>query len=423
MRQAHIFYKDQLAGILTENDAGYEFCYLPEYLSLEKAKAVSMTLPLQEEAYTSPVLFPFFDGLIPEGWLLDVALRNTDISILDRMALLLTCCKDCIGAVSVFLWKKRREAMCNCLYCYRPLLKGEKDMHTACIKKFFGTTTLPVLDYTTEQLDQLALQIIQDQTSLTGVQPKLSLHLNEHEGSKRLTIVGLWGGYICKPQTSQYEMMPEVEDLTMHLAEVARIEVVPHTLMRMADDTLCYLTRRIDRTSAGEKIAMEDMCQLTERQTEHKYKSSYERIGKAVLKYSSLPKMDVTNFFELVLFSWLTGNNDMHLKNFSLYEVADMIRLTPAYDLLNAAIINPKDDEELALTLNGRKKKLQREDFIRSAATLGIENVIVERLINKYIKLLPKFETVIQSSFLSDELKEKYGELLKERLARLSQKL
>ncbi|WP_455625732.1 HipA N-terminal domain-containing protein [Parabacteroides sp.] len=101
MRQAHIFYKDQLAGILTENDAGYEFRYLPEYLSLEKAKAVSMTLPLQDEVYTSPVLFPFFDGLIPEGWLLDVALRNTDISILDRMSLLLICCKDCIGAVGV----------------------------------------------------------------------------------------------------------------------------------------------------------------------------------------------------------------------------------------------------------------------------------------------------------------------------------
>ena len=104
-------------------------------------------------------------------------------------------------------------------------------------------------------------------------------------------------------------------------------------------------------------------------------------------------------------------------------DVADMIRLTPAYDLLNATIINPNDDEELALTLNGRKKKLQREDFIRSAATLGIENVIVERLINKYIKLLPKFETVIQNSFLSAELKKKYGNLLKERLARLSQRL
>lgn len=311
--------------------------------------------------------------------------------------------------------------MCNCLYCYRPLQKGEKDMHTACIKKFFGTTTLPVLDYTTEQLDQLAQQIIQDQTSLTGVQPKLSLHLNEHENSKRLTIVGLWGDYICKPQTQLYKLMPEVEDLTMHLAEVARIDVVPHTLMRMADNTLCYLTRRIDRTTAGEKIAMEDMCQLTERQTEHKYRSSYERIGKAVLKYSSLPKMDVTNFFELVLFSWLTGNNDMHLKNFSLYETADeKIRLTPAYDLLNAVIINPKDDEELALTLNGRKKKLQREDFIKSAASLGIENVTVGRLINKYIKLLPKFEATIQSSFLSAGLKDQYVELMKERLGRLS---
>ena len=292
-------------------------------------------------------------------------------------------------------------------------------MHTACIKKFFGTTTLPILNYTTEQLDQLALRIIQDQTSLTGVQPKLSLHLNEHEGSKRLTIVGLWGDYICKPQNSQYKLMPEVEDLTMQLAEIARIDVVPHTLMRMADNTLCYLTRRIDRTPNGEKIPMEDMCQLTERLTEHKYKSSYERIGKAILKYSSLPKMDVTNFFELVLFSWLTGNNDMHLKNFSLYEAANQVRLTPAYDLLNAAIINPKDDEELALTLNGRKKKLKREDFIKSAATLGIENVVVKRLINKYKKLLPKFETLIQHSFLSTDLKEKYNDLLRARLGRL----
>lgn len=296
-------------------------------------------------------------------------------------------------------------------------------MHTACIQKFFGTKTLPALDYTTEQLDQLALQIIQDQTSLTGVQPKLSLHLNEHEDSKRLTIVGLWGSYICKPQTSQYEMMPEIEDLTMHLAEVARIEVVHHTLMRMADDTLCYLTRRIDRTSTGEKIAMEDMCQLTERQTEHKYKSSYERIGKAILKYSSMPKMDVTNFFELVLFSWLTGNNDMHLKNFSLYETAGKTRLTPAYDLLNAAIINPNDDEELALTLNGKKKRLHREDFIKSAVNIGIEDIVVERLINKYIKLLPKFATIIQSSFLTDVLKEKYTELLTERIGRLAQRL
>ena len=110
MRQAYIFYKDQLAGILTENDSGYDFRYLPEYLSSETAKAVSLTLPLQEEAYTSPVLFSFFDGLIPEGWLLDVILRNTDISILDRMSLLLTCCKDCIGAISVVPIERKEES-------------------------------------------------------------------------------------------------------------------------------------------------------------------------------------------------------------------------------------------------------------------------------------------------------------------------
>lgn len=311
--------------------------------------------------------------------------------------------------------------MCNCLYCYRPLLHGEKEMHAACVKKFFGTTTLPALEYTTEQLDQLAMQIIQDQTSLTGVQPKLSLHLNDHRGNKRLTIVGLWGGYICKPQTSQYEMLPEVEDLTMHLAETARIDVVPHTLMRMADNSLCYLTRRIDRTPDGKKMAMEDMCQLTERLTEHKYKSNYERIGKTILKHSSLPKMDVTNFFELILFSWLTGNNDMHLKNFSLYETpGHLIRLSPAYDLLNATIINPKDDEEMALSLNGRKNKLQREDFIKSAGNLGIEPIVAERLINKYTRLVPTFETIIQNSFLSTELQEKYVRLLRERINRLS---
>lgn len=310
--------------------------------------------------------------------------------------------------------------MCNCLYCYRPLLHGEKDMHANCIKKFFGTTTLPVLDYTTEHLEQLAMQIIQEQTSLTGVQPKLSLHLKDHKSDKRLTIVGLRGAYICKPQASQYGMMPEVEDLTMHLAETAGIEVVPHTLMRMGDNTLCYLTRRIDRTPSGEKIAMEDMCQLTERQTEHKYKSSYERIGKAILQYASLPKMDVTNFFELVFFSWLTGNNDMHLKNISLYESEeDVIRMTPAYDLLNAAIINPKDNEELALTLNGRKRKIGRDDFKECAKNLGIEPIVVERLFHKYIGLLPMFEEVIRRSFLSPDLQDRYIFLLKERIGRL----
>ena len=310
--------------------------------------------------------------------------------------------------------------MDKCLYCYRPLEKGETDFHARCAKKFFGTEKVPVLDYTCEDLEKLAMQIIKDQTSLTGVQPKLSLHLNEHEGSRRLTVVGLWGGFICKPQTIQFDQMPETEDLTMHLAELAKIDVVPHTLMRMADNSLCYLTRRIDRSGSGEKVAMEDMCQLTERPTEHKYKSSYERIAKAIIQYSSMPRMDVTNFFEIILFSWITGNNDMHLKNFSLFEPhAGNIRLTPAYDMLNAVILNPEDEEELALTLNGKKQRLRRQDFITSGLTMGVEQKTVERLIGKYVRLLPEMKKFIGNSFLNDKLKDRYAELITGRIDRI----
>lgn len=310
--------------------------------------------------------------------------------------------------------------MCKCLFCYRPLNAGELDFHPACAKKFFGTKEVPSLDYTLEEIDSLASQVIKEQTSLTGVQPKLSLNLNKHEGKRRLTIVGLWGGFIMKPQTDAYLQLPEVEDLTMHLAEVARIDVVPHSLMRMADDSFCYVTRRIDRTSKGEKIAMEDFCQLTERQTEYKYKSSYETIGKTILRYSSVPKMDLTNFMEVLLFSWIVGNNDMHLKNFSLYEPKEgKPRLTPAYDMLNAAIVNPRDREELALTLNGRKSKIEADDFVKAAKTLGLPDNVMPNLFAKYKAHAEKFITCIMDSFLMEELKDAYVELIRRRIEKL----
>ena len=294
------------------------------------------------------------------------------------------------------------------------------DFHPACAKKFFGTKDIPSLDYTLKEIDSLASQVIEEQTSLTGVQPKLSLHLNKHEGSQRLTIVGLWGGFIMKPQTESYPQLPEVEDLTMHLAEVAKIDVVPHTLMRMADNSLCYVTRRIDRTSKGEKIAMEDFCQLTERQTEYKYKSSYEAIGKAILRYSSVPKMDLTNFMEVLLFSWIVGNNDMHLKNFSLYEPKEgKPRLTPAYDMLNAAIVNPRDKEELALTLNGKKSKIKADDFIKVATTLGLPENVMPNLFAKYKAIEEKYITCIIDSFLEDELKDAYMKMISRRIEKI----
>ena len=309
--------------------------------------------------------------------------------------------------------------MSKCLYCYKELADGEVDFHKGCCKKFFGIPEAPELPYSLDELDTLAAQIIQSQTTLTGVQAKLSLHLDRHDGSKRLTIVGLWGDYIFKPQTQSYKTLPENEDLTMHLAEIAKIKVVPHTLIRLKDGTLGYLTKRIDRSEDGDKIPMEDMCQLTERQTEYKYKSSYEQIAKVIAKYSYVPLLDLTDFYEQVFFSWLVGNNDMHLKNFSLYAPKGKWGLTPAYDLLNVTLVNPKDDEELALTLNARKKRIKKADFVKAMETSGIAPKVFENIISKYQKLLPKFNEVIDMSFLDEEDKEMYKQSIAARLKRL----
>ena len=309
--------------------------------------------------------------------------------------------------------------MSKCLYCYKELADGEVDFHKGCCKKFFGIPEAPELPYSLDDLDTLAAQVIQSQTTLTGVQAKLSLHLDRHDGLKRLTIVGLWGDYIFKPQTQSYKTLPENEDLTMHLAKIAKIKVVPHTLIRLKDGSLGYLTKRIDRSADGDKIPMEDMCQLTERQTEYKYKSSYEQIAKVIAKYSYAPLLDLTDFYEQVFFCWLVGNNDMHLKNFSLYAPKGKWGLTPAYDLLNVTLVNPKDDEELALTLNARKKRIKKADFVKAMETSGIAPKVFENMVSKYHKLLPKFNEVIDMSFLDGEDKEMYKQSIAARLKRL----
>ena len=311
--------------------------------------------------------------------------------------------------------------MSKCLYCYKELGEGEVDFHKACSKKFFGVPTAPELPYSLDELDTLAAQVIKSQTTLTGVQAKLSLHLDRHEGSKRLTIVGLWGDFIFKPQTQSYKTLPENEDLTMHLAEIAKIKVVPHTLIRLQDGTLGYLTKRIDRTSEGDKIPMEDMCQLTERQTEYKYKSSYEQIAKVIAKHSYVPLLDLTDFYEQVFFNWLVGNNDMHLKNYSLYAPKGKWVLTPAYDLLNVSMVNPKDTEELALTLNAKKKRIKKSDFVRAMETSGISPKVFDNILAKYRKLLPKFNEIIDLSFLDKEDKEIYKQSIASRLARIEE--
>jgi len=312
--------------------------------------------------------------------------------------------------------------MKRCLYCYQPLTGNEPDFHPSCSRKIFDQPLPPELPYTEAQMADLALKVVQTRVTITGVQEKLSLHLESPEGKrtpKRFTIVGLWGEYILKPPMGHYPQLPEVEDLTMHLARLAGISVVPHSLIRLQSGSLAYITKRIDRVKTA-KLHMEDMCQLTERLTEDKYHGSHEQVEKTILKYSHNPGLDVVNYFEQVLFSFLTGNADMHLKNFSLINLPGRgYVLSPAYDLVATALVNPADKEDLALTLNGKKKKINRNDFITAFRLLYLEPKQQENIFRKMINAKSAWMDFIGISFLSDDFKELLSKIIGARFSRI----
>ena len=310
----------------------------------------------------------------------------------------------------------------KCLYCYEPLHDSTSYFHEACNKRFFGQLKTPQLEYDLEDLQKLATQIIQSQMAVTGVQAKVSLSLYrkaENNLTKKLTIVGLYGDYILKPPSEHYEQLPELESATMHMATTCGINVVPHSLVHLQDGTLCYITKRVDRTRKG-KLQMEDMCQLSERLTEDKYKGSHEQVAKLILKYSSNPLLDVGNFYEQVLFSFFTGNADMHLKNFSLLEQEGLgLVLSPAYDLVPTALINPADKEELALTLNAKKRKLNYNDFLLAYENCGLNKKILDNTLELFFYCKPEMEAKLEKSFVSDEFKNRYFSLIHKRYKQL----
>ena len=313
--------------------------------------------------------------------------------------------------------------MKRCLCCYQPLKDGEVDYHPRCAKRLFGQPVAPSLPYTRKDINKLAQVVVESRTTVTGVQAKLSMDL-EHDANgraQRLTIVGVMGRYILKPQTERFECLPEMEDLTMHLAEIARIPTVPHALIRFADGELNYITRRIDRTDDGRKLPMEDMCQLAGKLTEQKYQGSYELIAKLIERYSSVPKLDLVNFWEQVVFSWIVGNADMHLKNFSLYsEKVGSYELTPTYDQVSTAIVMPEDTDQLALPLNGFQKKLLSMDFAQAMELSGLNRQMVQRIFNRFIPLKEKWFACIDTSFVSEQQKTQFKELISNRIETLS---
>lgn len=289
----------------------------------------------------------------------------------------------------------------------------------------FGSDKAPLLPYTRDNMSELARQVIRTSSSVTGVQAKMSLDVNrggKNEPAK-FTIVGLWGKYIFKPQSGRYPCLPELEDLTMKMAEAARIRTARHTLIRLADGELGYLTLRMDRGRKGEKISMLDMCQLTNRLTEHKYYGTYQQLAETIKKYSSAPMLDVQRYWEVVLFSWMTGNSDMHCKNFSLVDTGGgKYALAPAYDLLAVLLADPADTEEMAMsfTVGGDKSGFDRHTFMTAFTHSGIPATVADKMIDRMTGYLPVWKELIGRSFLTDKMKTDYCHLLDKRIDKLT---
>lgn len=316
----------------------------------------------------------------------------------------------------------------RCLFCYKEIESGA-DYHSRCAQKLFGTTRIPVIPYTRDNIENLALQVLETSTSITGVQPKLSLDINRGGKNEpdKLTIVGLWGNYILKPQSSIYNEMPELEDLTMKLAEVAGIATAKHGLIRMADGELAYITRRMDRGADGEKYSMLDMCQLTNRLTEHKYLGTYSQLAETIKTYSISPMLDVQRFWEIVIFSWITGNSDMHCKNFSLIDDKYIgYQLSPAYDLLAVLLTGIDDNDEMAMPLMGSIVNdssaisgLTGVMFGEVMVKSGVPEKVAYKILDKFVKCCDKWNDIIDASFLSKRKKIEYKVLVAERLSRI----
>lgn len=308
----------------------------------------------------------------------------------------------------------------RCLYCYEPV-EETSGFHEKCSQVFFGTAIPPVIEYSLDQMAELAKNVVERSVAVPGVQAKLSLSLikeSKEHSDARLTVVGALGGqYILKPPADRFPEMPENEHVTMRIAEAFGIPVVLSSLIRLSSGELSYITKRVDRTDKGDKIHMIDMFQITE--AFDKYKSSMEKIGKALDSYSSNTLLDKTFYFDMALFSFLTCNSDMHLKNFSMIESHSGWILAPAYDLLNVAILLPEDTEELALTLVGKKRKLKREHFEQLGKVLGLNT---KQINGAFIRMKNNRSSAIswiKKSFLSAKLKAQYSKLLEKRYRQL----
>lgn len=312
----------------------------------------------------------------------------------------------------------------RCPITYAVLKTGENKYSVEGLKRLSpNLTNLNDFPYTTQEQLQEAKRLA-SKLSIQGVQPKVSVMLDVKQQSFLIAERG--GTYILKPQNTLWPNLPENEDLTMRLAAFFGIEVPLHGMIYCKDGSLSYWIRRFDRPSLKnpnkQKLSVEDFAQLSQEDRQTKYNSSMEKVAKIVKQFCTFPLIENEKLFRLILFNFVVGNEDMHLKNFSLITKGHHVYLSPAYDLLNTTLaMGIATQEEMALTLNGKKNKFKREDFIENYGqkTLNLPMLLIQKNLKALEFILPKWVDLIRQSFLSSEQQEDYIQLIHERIKRL----
>jgi len=295
-------------------------------------------------------------------------------------------------------------------------VKGKTNYHSSCIKELFDTGKLPTIGIDTSKLHTAALAMV-GHTSLSGVQKKISLGLSIDK--QALTVVAEGSQYILKPQTGVYPSIPENEQLTTRLAKLVDIETAPSGLLELTDGTLAFIIRRFDRLANGGKVRQEDFCQLVQQPPKEKYRGSAEQCVKLVKQYASEPLIELMKLYRLLLFTWWSGNGDMHLKNFSLLtDEEGIVRLTPAYDLVSTHLVIPGDP--LALPVGGKQTKLTRGDWLRFADYCDLPRTVAERMLREQKEATDEAANLIGKSFLPRDQREEYESLIRERSNQLN---
>ncbi|MDH3974032.1 MAG: HipA domain-containing protein [Deltaproteobacteria bacterium] len=303
----------------------------------------------------------------------------------------------------------------RCLSCHKPELEMDGGYHLRCARKLFGTKWVPIIPFSSSEIVSRAQKMV-GKISISGVQPKLSVHLDRKR--KILDVVEEGGNYILKPQVERFKSLPENENLCMNIAEALAIETPPHGLLMFSEGDFCYMVKRFDRLPDGGRLPQEDFQQLTG--IEDKYAGSMEKAGKALLRYSEAPGLDMILLFERLLLFFLLGNGDAHLKNFSLLKKPDLgYRLSPIYDIVNSRLVIPAEQEEMSLSINGKRNRLAREDFLTFAAYMDMPGKTVDRTFEKLKESRDLIIEQIDSSFLPDDLKIGFGAIFGERWGRL----